>query len=455
LNELIIILALTVAGGVFAGAEIAVVALRKTRVQELLDEGRRGASALARLREDPERFLATVQVGITVIGATAAAFGGASLAERLTPWLQEIEWLAPYAEDLALGAVVMAVSYLSIVVGELVPKSLALRSADRYALAIARPLLWLSWLARPVVWILSSSANLLLKPFGDSTTFTEGRHSAEELQQIVGEAAKAGTIHPEAGEIAARALELPELRVAEVMVPRQDVVLIPHDAPLEELVRIAQERPFSRYPVYEERIDNVVGYLSVKDLLPRALRGEAVSTREIMRPPYFVPESKPAVDLMKDMRQRRLPFALVVDEQGGLAGIITIEDLVEEVVGEIFSEHTTQIPQLIRREKGGAVLVNGTAPIRQLNRLLDLDLPEHGDYTTIAGLALALAGKVPSAGDVLALPNGGTLEMVDVSPRRVRSVRVRPPVAEASPGEGTGATAKEDAREGAPARAGG
>jgi len=331
------------------------------------------------------------------------------------------------------------VSFLSIVVGELVPKSLALRSADRYALVIAKPLLWLSWLARPIVWLLSSSANLLLKPFGDSTTFTESRHSAEELQAIVDEAAKAGTIHPEAGEIVARALELPDLRVSDVMVPRQDVVPIAHDASPEELIRTAQEHPFSRYPVYEQRIDNVIGYLSVKDLLPRALRGEAVRTSQIMRPPFFVPESKPAVDLLKDMRQRRQPFAIVVDETGGLAGIITIEDLVEEVVGDIFSEHTTQVPQLIRNEKGGSVLVNGATPVRQVNRMLGIELPEDGDYTTVAGLSLALAGKVPSAGEVLALPNGGTLEMVDVSPRRVRSVRVRPPP---SPEESAGKAAR-------------
>ncbi|HWO11547.1 MAG TPA: transporter associated domain-containing protein, partial [Polyangiaceae bacterium] len=177
----------------------------------------------------------------------------------------------------------------------------------------------------------------------------------------------------------------------------------------------------------------------VKDLLPRALRGEAVRTSQIMRPPFFVPESKPAVDLLKDMRQRRQPFAIVVDETGGLAGIITIEDLVEEVVGDIFSEHTTQVPQLIRNEKGGSVLVNGATPVRQVNRMLGIELPEDGDYTTVAGLSLALAGKVPSAGEVLALPNGGTLEMVDVSPRRVRSVRVRPPP---SPEESAGKAAR-------------
>jgi putative hemolysin len=426
LTELIIIVALTVAGGVFAGAEIAIVALRKTRLQELLDDGKRGAQSLAALREEPERFLATVQVGITVIGATAAAFGGASLAAKIAPWIAHIEPLAKYASDLAFGLVVAAVSYLSIVLGELVPKSLALRSAERYALGIARPLLTLSWLVRPIVWLLSSSANLVLKPFGDTTTFTETRHSADELQQIVEEAAKAGTIPPEASEIVARALELPELRLADVMVPRQDVIMLPHDASPAQLLRVAKEHPYNRVPVYEDRIDNVVGYVSMKDLLPLALERRPFEIRKIMRPPFFVPDSKRAVELLEEMRHRRLPFAVVVDEQGGLSGIVTFEDLVEELVGDIFSEHTQKVPQLIEKERGGTAVVNGSTPIREINRALGVELPEEGDYTTVAGLSLALAGKVPSNGEVLSLPNGIQLEMVDVSPRRVRAVRVRP-----------------------------
>jgi len=426
LTELLIILALTLAGGVFAGAEIAVVALRKTRLQELVDEGRRGARSLALLRAEPERFLATVQVGITVIGATAAAFGGATIAERLAPVIARVEWLEKYADDLAFGSVVIAISYLSIVIGELVPKSLALRSAEGYALRIAKPLLGLSWLARPIVWLLSSSANLVLKPFGDTTTFTESRHSAEELQQIVEEAAKAGTIPPEASEIVARALELPELRIADVMVPRQDVIMLPHNASPEQLLRIAKDHPFNRIPVYEDRIDNVVGYVSMKDLLPRALERSAIEIAKIMRPPFFVPDSKRAVELLEEMRQRRNPFAVVVDEQGGLSGIVTFEDLVEELVGDIFSEHTQKVPQLIKKERGGTAVVNGATPIREINRALGVELPEEGDYTTVAGLSLALAGKVPTNGEVLSLPNGITLEMVDVSPRRVRAVRVRP-----------------------------
>jgi putative hemolysin len=436
LTELLIILALTVAGGVFAGAEIAVVALRRTRLEELVDEGRRGARDVAALRDQPERFLATVQIGITVIGASAAAFGGASLADRLSPVIQRIDWLAAYAENVALGVVVLGVSFLSIVVGELVPKSLALRCAERYALSTGKPLLWLSWLARPIVWLLSSSANVLLRPFGDSTNFTEARHSAEELQQIMEEATRAGTIHPEAGEIAARALELPELKVADVMVPRQDVVLLPHDASREQLLRVAKDHPFNRIPIYEDRIDNVIGYISMKDLLPRALEQTPVAVADIMRAPYFVPDSKQAVELLEEMRHRRQPFAIVVDEQGGLAGIVTFEDLVEELVGDIFSEHAKKAPPLIRKEQGGSAIVSGATPIREINRALGVELPEQGDYTTVAGLSLSLAGRVPSVGDVLPLPNGVTLEMLDVSPRRVRAVRVRPPPVDVAPTPG-------------------
>jgi magnesium and cobalt exporter, CNNM family len=426
LIELIIILALIAAGGVFSGAEIAIVSVRKTRLQELAEEGRSGARSASALREQPERFLATVQVGITVIGATAAAFGGATIAARIAPWLAKIDLVAKHADQLALGLVVAGVSYLSIVIGELVPKSLALRSAERYALLLARPLLALSWLAKPVVWLLSSSANLLLKPFDDKTTFTETRHSADELQTIVEEATKAGTIHPDAGEIAARALELPELRVSDVMVQRQEVVMIPKSANAAELREILREHAHSRMPVYEDRIDNVIGYVNTKDLLLMALAQKPFVLAEVIRPPYFVPESKQAVDLLKEMRQRRLPFAIVVDEQGGISGIVTVEDLVEELVGDIFSEHSRQVAQSIRKESGGSAVVNGATPIREINRTLGVELPEDGDWTTIAGLSLAIAGRVPSVGEILQVPNGITLEMLDVSPRRVRAVRVRP-----------------------------
>jgi putative hemolysin len=426
-SELTLILLLVIAGGVFAGAEIAVVAVRLTRLKELVEERRRGARAVLALREAPERFLATVQVGITVIGSTASVFGGASLALHLTPLLETMPGLRAHAHDAALVLVVTGISFLSIVIGELVPKSLALRSAERYALLIGKPLLTLSQLARPIVWLLSSSANLLLKPFGDSTTFTETRHSVEELQQLVEEAAKTGTLHPEAGEIASRALDLPDLRVSDVMVPRQQVILLEKSTSLKALQPVLRDQPHSRMPVYDGSIDNVVGYVSVKDLLQAALEERPRALSELMGEPHFVAETQRAVDLLRDMRQQRMKFAMVVDEGGGIAGIVTLEDLVEELVGDIFSEHSRPPPPPIRNLADGSVLVSGALPVREVNRVLGFELPEDGDWNTIGGLSMALAGRVPSAGETLALDNGFTLEMVDVSPRRVRSVRIKPP----------------------------
>jgi putative hemolysin len=426
-TELITIFALVVANGFFSGAEIAIVALRRSRIQELADEGRSSARALLALRDDPERFLATVQVGITVVSATAAAFGGESLANRLAESLQTLPFMGPHAHGIALAVVIAGISYLSIVVGELVPKSLALRSAEKYALLMARPILGLAWLARPLVWLLGSNANLLLKPFGDRTTFTETRHSLEELRELVEEASKSGVIHPEAGEIATRALELPELTAADVMVPREDVVAVPRRASRDELRRILLEHTHTRLPVYEERIDNVLGYISIKDVLALAWDQSLIVLEDILRTPFFVPESKLAVELLKDMRNQHLLFAIVVDERGGMSGIVTMEDLLEELVGDILSEHAGQAPELIKRDTDGSTILDGLAPVREVNRALDEILPDDGPWTTVAGLCLALAGRVPAVGQILTTPSGATLEIVEATPRRIRTVRLRLP----------------------------
>lgn len=425
LTEVLVILLLVVANGVFAGAEIAIVALRKPRIEELAEEGHRAAGAVLALRQNPERFLATVQVGITVIGSGAAAFGGASIARQVEPLLVGPPWLERHAEGVALGLVIVVFSYLSIVLGELVPKSLALRAAEGYALLVARPLRAVSWAAKPVVWLLSASANVLLKPFGDKTTFTETRHSAVELQELVEEATQAGTIPPEAGEIASRALDLPDLTVADVMVPRQSVVMISRRASREELRRVLLEHKYSRVPVHDGSVDNVIGYITVKDVLALAWEKDLIVLEDLIRAPFFVPSSKRVVGLMHDMRAERVPFAMVLDEHGGLAGIATIEDLLEELVGDILSEHVRQPPSVIRREAEGTVLVSGMTPVRELNRQLGIELPEDGGFTTVAGLCLSLAGRVPTTGASFTLPDGTVLEIVDASARRVRAVRVK------------------------------
>src|SRR5947209_5744954 len=249
--ELIVILALVLANGVLSGAEIAVVSLRRTRVEQLLDEKRTGAEALAGLRAQPERFLATVQIGITVISTTAAAVGGSTLARHIQPLIAQIDWLAAEAEPIALALVVAGISYLSLVLGELVPKSLALRVGETYALALARPLRWLSAAAHPLVVLLTATSNLILKPFRDRTNFMEARLSREELQQLVDEAAKTGTVDQHAGEIASRAIAFDQLTLADVVIPRDLIDALPRKATPEQIHRFMLEERRSRIPVYD------------------------------------------------------------------------------------------------------------------------------------------------------------------------------------------------------------
>jgi putative hemolysin len=401
-----------------------VVALRKSRILDLVEAGRRGARSVLALRSEPERFLATVQIGITMISATAAAFGGATIATRIEPFIAVIPPLEAHAHAIALALVIIGVSYLSIILGELVPKSLALRSSETYALLAARPLLAISWCTQPLVRLLIASSNLLLRPFGDRTTFTETRYSAEELQHLVEEAAKAGTVHPHAGEIASRAIDFADLSAADVMVLRQDVVVLPRHATAEEVRRVLLEQTHSRIPVCDGRIDNVVGYIAVKDVLAMAWEKDLFVFEDLLRKPYFVPDSKPAIDLLREMRDRHMMIAFVVDDQGGMEGIVTMEDLLEELVGEIFSEHVKHVPELIRREPDGTALVSGAAPIRDVNRTLDLHLPEEEGWKTVAGVCLAQAGRIPVVGEKIILPANVVFEVVDATPRRVRTVRI-------------------------------
>ncbi len=413
------------ANGVFAGAELAIVALRKTRLAQLVDEGRASARAVKRLRDQPERFLATVQVGITVVGATAAAFGGAALAGRLAPHLRAIGPIEPWADELALALVIALVSSLTIVLGELVPKSLALRASEPYALLVARPLLGLSTVARPIIWLLTQASNLVLRPFGDRTTFSEARLSAEEIELLVEEAGKVGALDEPTAEIASRALAFRDLTAGDVMVPRSRIVALARDAPPDELKRMLLEEGHSRMPVYDGSLDDLVGYVMAKDLAAMAWERQLIVLDDLLRPVHFVPASAKAVYVLRELQRRRTQIAVVVDEHGGVAGLLTLEDLVEELVGEIVGERE-EPEALYQPEPGGTALVRGDAPIREVNRALELELPEGEGYTTIAGLCIALAGAVPERGARVLAPDGTELEIVDASPRVVRLVRIRP-----------------------------
>jgi putative hemolysin len=423
LTELLVILLLVLANGIFSGAEIAVITMRKTRLRELAEEGSSRAKALLWLRSHPERFLATVQVAITVISASAAAFGGASVAARLTPVIAHIPGLEKHAEDVSLGLVIALVSYLSLVLGELVPKSLALRSSEAYAMAVGRPLRFISSVARPLAWFLTASSNVVLRPFGDRTNFTESRVSTEELQQLVDEATRAGALDSHSGEIASRALEFGDLTAGAVMVPRNKVDAIARDASLDELKKLIIDSGRSRLPVYEDTLDNIVGYVTARDLVAAILDGRPVDVDHLLRPTHFVPRSTRAIDVLKDLQKRQMQLAIVVDEHGGVSGILTLEDLVEELVGEIFAEDEKPEEQ-IHMEAEGLALVAGSTPIRDLNRALDLDLPENDEWTTLAGLCTSLAGGIPRKGDRLRDESGITYEITSATPRAVGQVRL-------------------------------
>jgi putative hemolysin len=414
------------ANGVFAGAEIAIVSLRRSRIEQLVAEKRGGAEAIERLRKNPEQFLATVQVAITVIGTTAGAFAGTALGDDIQPLVANVPFLGESAVAVSLAVVVVVLSALELVLGELVPKSLALRGAEPYALLVSRPILWLSIAGKPVVWILTVASNLVLRLFRDSTSFTESRLSPGEIQQLLEDASSQGAMNPAAGEIASRAIDFGDLTVGQVMVPRRKVVALPRTAGVEEIQRIILEHGHTRMPVYDGMVDDVVGYVTIRDLFAIFFEKNLFVLEDALRPAFVVPASIRATDLLAEMRRRRQPFAVVVDEMGAMAGIATMEDLVEELVGDIASEHEDEAPATIVKEASGAVIVRGDVPLREVNRLLELELPEGDTWSTVAGLVLELAGRIPKEGARVSAPCGTVLEVVSATPRVVRSVRVLP-----------------------------
>ena len=432
--ELLVILGLVLLNGLFAGAEIAIVALRGSRLRQLATAGSHRARAVQRLRENPERFLATVQIGITVIGAAAGAFGGARFGRDLEPFIRRAPYVGAWSEELSLALVVAVVSYLSLVLGELCPKSLALRSSERYALLVARPLLGLARVVRPFVWLLTASSNTVLRLFGDRTSFVEARLSPEELSQLVDEAAEGGTVDRAAGEIASRALELADLTAVEVMVPRPRVGALPRTASAEEVRRVFLEHGHTRVPVYEGTIDRIVGYVTVKDVIALSWESGLVILEDTIRPAYVVRDWTRATEMLAEMRRRRTQLAIVADERGDTSGIVTLEDLMEQLVGDILSERDGEEPPAISQAPDGSSLVDGEVTVREVNRELGIDLPQGDGYATLAGLCNALAGRIPREGDTFTV--GGTrLVVAKASPKRVLAVRVHPAPAGEPPDE--------------------
>jgi putative hemolysin len=431
--ELLIVLGLTLLNGIFSGAEIAVVSVRRTRLQQLVDEKRPGARALLSLRKHPERFFATVQIGITVVATAAAAFGGLTMARHIEPWLAAIPGIGRHrAEPISLALVIAGISYLSLVLGELVPKSLALRASERYALVIAKVLLGLAFVARPLVKLLTASSNLVLRPFRDRTDFMETRLSSAELQQMLDEAAKTGALHDTTGEIASRAIDFERLPLRDACVPRDRIDALPRSASTEQIRDFLLEQRRSRIPIYDRSLDEIVGYASAKDIVSVAWDGKLVVLEDVLRPIKLFPENTPALEVLRFMRRERQRIVIAVDEHGVVSGLATFEDLVEELVGDVSSEHHEDREAIVREPTGSAI-VRGEVPLREVNRALGLALPEAPGATTIGGLCAKLAGGIPNRSARLAAEDGTVLVVLDANPRGVRRVRVHPPPRPAPP----------------------
>jgi putative hemolysin len=432
LTEIGVIAVLIVINALFVAAEIALITVRRSRIQQLIEEGHRGARRVNRLVSQPSRFLAVIQLGITFVGFLAAAFAGASIVGTLEQALSGVPLVGAQATLVALLSVTLVISMVTIIFGELVPKTLALAHAEPLALLFARPVEWVGKIFAPVVWVLTATTGAITRMLGVSEA-QQDRLTAEELMILVERGGQQGTIEAEEKQMIGAVLELGEQRVHEVMVPRIDIKAVPASVPLEELVDTIVREGHSRIPVYEESIDNIVGILYAKDLLPYLGRSDPPQVTSILRTPLFVPESITIDDLLHNFQRRKVHLAIVLDEYGGTAGLVTIEDLIEEIVGEIQDEYDVEEPMLVALNPDEA-RVDGRASVDDLAEYFGIQMngADSEQYDTVGGLVYHHIGGVPTVGDTVEV-DGLTLTVETTEGRRVGKILV---VRHAREGEG-------------------
>ncbi|WP_431269435.1 hemolysin family protein [Dankookia sp. P2] len=419
--EIGVILLLVVLNGLFAMSELAIVSARRGRLLAMERRGSPGAAAALSLAEDPQRFLPTVQVGISLVGILAGVFGGAQLAGPLGEALARIPGLAPFANEAGFVLVVVAIAYANLILGELVPKQLALRDPERFAVAVARPMAWLARYTAPIVWVLSRSSSLVLRLFGahmpQDQSVTE-----EEVKAVVAEGAQAGALEHEERHMIERVLRLADKPVRALMTPRNDVAWIDRNASPQDVAATLRAHTVTRFVVADRRIDNVVGVVATKDLLDQMLEGAPLSVPSAQRQPLVLPDSLPAIDALERMRHDPVGIAVVLDEYGSFEGVVTTSDLLEAIIGELGPPDAPEQPGEAIQRADGSLLLDGMMPSDELRAQLDLPpLPYHGTYHTVAGLMLALLRRVPREGDRIVWA-GWRFEIVDMDGRRVDKV---------------------------------
>ncbi len=423
--ELTVIFLLILLNGVFAMSELALVSARRARLMVLERKGVAGAEVARMLAEDPQRFLPTVQVGITLVSVLAGVFGGARVAARLEAVLLQVPALVPFADTLALAAVVVTTTFFTLVVGELVPKQLALRQPELVAAFVARPLAWLSRIGGPIVWVLGQSSALVLRLFGAKGDPRPGV-TEEELSALLAEGAEEGVLeHGERGMIE-RLLRLADKPVRAIMTPRNELAWIDRTDPRRDIISDFKAASHSRFVVCDGSIDNVVGVVQAKDILDRILDGGELSVAAALKKPMVIPDTVTALDALERLKNDPLGLALVMDEYGSFEGVVTAADVLQAIVGEGADPvPSASDPATV----AGALLLDGAMPVDEIKARLELpDLPAEGSYHTLGGLLLALLRRLPRTGDRIVF-GGWRFEVVAMEGRRVSRVSAEPEAA--------------------------
>jgi magnesium and cobalt exporter, CNNM family len=422
--EIVLIGVSILANGFFAGSEIALVSARPSRLNQLKNEGVVGAAQAAELKRDPDRFLATIQVAITVVGTLASAVGGAAAAEALTPRLQGsgLPGAATWGGPVSLGIVVLLISFVSLVLGELTPKALALRNPERWAAVVAAPVGWLVRVLSGPSRVLTWATRLVLTVLGLRDIPIAPVVSEEEVKYLVREGTAQGVFEPGERDLVNRVFQFTDTPVRLVMVPRPNILGLDIETPSDQVLKRAAEVGHTRLPLYRGSIEGTFGVVVIKDLFRCAALGEPVSLDRLMHPPLFVPETAPVSEVLRQFQRHRLQLALVVDEYGQVAGLVTTEDLLEEIVGEIRDERESPRLSSVSRLPDGSYMIDGTATIRDLRELVGLPLEESPDYQTIAGFLLQRLGVVPRPGTTTEA-SGYRFTVVEMDGPRIMKVR--------------------------------
>jgi putative hemolysin len=430
--DIILLFILFLLNGVFAMSELAIASARKTRLQQWAEEGDERAAVALRLAEHPNRFLATVQIGITLIGIVTGFYGGATLSEPVARYLARFPAIAPYSQSIAVVLVVGLVTYLSLLIGELVPKRLALQNSERIAMAIAQPMNVLSRVAAPLVTFLGASSELILRLLGvrhaGDPPITE-----EEIEILLQEGAAAGVFAPAEHEMVEGIFDLGDREARELMTPRYRLIALDVDDPLDESFRKMAASPHQVFPVYEGDLDRLLGMAPVKSLWAASLSGEPIDLRALTEPALIVPESMPALEVLQRFRDRASNAAMVVDEFGGVQGLISLHDLMEAITGDL-AVSQERSGEVVRRDDG-SWLLDGALPVHEVRDVLEIDDPlpgeESGDYETLGGFLMSQLERIPDIGDTTDW-NGHRFEVVDMDGRRVDRVLVTKDAAESA-----------------------